>query len=633
MAPLQILLCCAIFADGGKPAEPTATDRAAYQAALAKAGKTAAAHIQLALWCEAHGFSAERIKHLTEAVALDPSNVLARGLLGLVPFQGKWAKPDQVKQEIQNDPESQALFREYLDRRVHTPQNKPDAQLRLAAWCLEKGLKDEAIALYHLVTRFDPSRDIAWIRLGYKKQKDRWFKPEDLAARKLEAEQQKRAEMRLKPRLEKLREGIESKIEGRRLKSERELYQVTEPRAVSLIAHILGNGSEQSQIVAVELLSQIEGPAASFWLAVLAIEKPSPVVREHAARALAHRDPRDVIGWLVSLIRKPFKYEFSQEGGPGTPALLKVDGERFDLQRLYQPPIVQLQLVPVVNYTFGIQPASANLGHSGSPGFLPQMLTGAYQRGVFVFDSTPPPSKSMQKRATQGRIENDVRQLQEANDQINLTNGRALPVLESMTNQNFGIDPGQWTKWWADQLGLVVDSRYSEDKPVFTEVVAPVALHAACFAAGTLVQTVTGPRKIESIAVGDRVLSQQTSTGGLSFQPVLATHINGPADTARITIDGETIVATGIHRFWKAASGWTMARDLKPGDRLRMISGIASIQSIEPGTNQMVYNLDVAENRDFLVGNAGLLVHDFSFVQPVIEPFDRQTNPAPAAQR
>jgi hypothetical protein len=74
-----------------------------------------------------------------------------------------------------------------------------------------------------------------------------------------------------------------------------------------------------------------------------------------------------------------------------------------------------------------------------------------------------------------------------------------------------------------------------------------------------------------------------------------------------------------------------MARDLQPGDRLRMIGGIGSIQSIEPGATQMVYNLDVAENRDFLVGNAGLLVHDFGFVLPVAEPFDRQSNLVPAS--
>ncbi len=83
------------------------------------------------------------------------------------------------------------------------------------------------------------------------------------------------------------------------------------------------------------------------------------------------------------------------------------------------------------------------------------------------------------------------------------------------------------------------------------------------------------------------------------------------------------IVSTGIHRFWKAGKGWTMARDLKPGDILRLVGGVASVKSIEPDVTQPVYNLDVAESRDFFVGNKGLLVHDFSFVQPVMAPFDR----------
>ena len=71
-----------------------------------------------------------------------------------------------------------------------------------------------------------------------------------------------------------------------------------------------------------------------------------------------------------------------------------------------------------------------------------------------------------------------------------------------------------------------------------------------------------------------------------------------------------------------------MARDLKAGDRLRMLGGIVTIHSVEPGATQIVYNLSVAENHDFLVGSAGLLVHDYSFVQPVSEPFDRPTSVA-----
>ena len=191
---------------------------------------------------------------------------------------------------------------------------------------------------------------------------------------------------------------------------------------------------------------------------------------------------------------------------------------------------------------------------------------------------------------------------------------------------------------------IVYDPRYSEKTAYYSDSVEmpdldlalpnlQVNQHTACFAAGTSVQTLDGPRKIELIKVADRVLSQQTTTGALSFHTVIATHVNGPSKTLRIEINGESIVATGIHRFWQAGKGWTMARDLKPGDRVRMIGGVGSIQSIKPGKTQLVYNLDVAENRDFFVGYAGLLVHDFSFVLPVPEPFDRQSKPVPASRK
>ena len=47
------------------------------------------------------------------------------------------------------------------------------------------------------------------------------------------------------------------------------------------------------------------------------------------------------------------------------------------------------------------------------------------------------------------------------------------------------------------------------------------------------------------------------------------------------------------------------------------------VRSLAADAIQPVYNLDVAHDRDFFVGTQNLLVHDFSFVQPVLDPFDR----------
>ena len=72
-----------------------------------------------------------------------PVACLARGLLGMVAFQGKWGRPETVGRKVDNDPAYRDAIREYLDRRARTA-DKADAQLKLAAWCDQKGLKAQA---------------------------------------------------------------------------------------------------------------------------------------------------------------------------------------------------------------------------------------------------------------------------------------------------------------------------------------------------------------------------------------------------------------------------------------------------------------------------------------------------------
>jgi hypothetical protein len=190
-----------------------------YRAALAETGKNADAHVRLALWCETQGLTAERLKHLSLAVLYDPSHALARGLMGLVAYHGKWGRPEIIGQQIQNDPAHQAIVKEYLDRRARA-LDTAEAQMKLAAWCDEKGLKEQSLAHYSAVTRINPSRDSAWKHLGYKKQGDRWVKPDEAAAAKQEAARQKQADKHWKTKLERLRDGLESKDAAKRTKAE-----------------------------------------------------------------------------------------------------------------------------------------------------------------------------------------------------------------------------------------------------------------------------------------------------------------------------------------------------------------------------------------------------------------------------
>ncbi len=567
---------------------------------------------------------------------------------------------------------------------------KPDAQAKLAAWCEEKGLKEQAIAHYSEVVRLDPKREAAWKHLGYKKQGHRWVKPEEQAADRLEAEQQKHADRQWKPKLERIRDGLDSKDPARRARTEEAVAQVTDPRAVPMIWAVMMRGNERSRMAGVQMLGQIDGPSASNALAALAVFNPSPDIRARAIETLVRRDPRDVIGRLIGLLRKPFRYEVRRVGGPGSEGRLFVEGEQFNIQRFYLNPPIDPSLIPprlfapwvpfdpynaqnmmIVSAVMNgmtitpTGPSAAAAQQAGraiaaNPQNAAGILKGAAAApaaggfnpaGSLVYDTLAAAAyRDMQiaadyqiiqqaSRNVQQRLAQDVQMVETTNARIKELNARVLPVLGMITGQDLGAEPEKWKTWWTDQLGYVYQSSIPETKPTYTDtlrVQTPFTVgttHTACFAAGTLVVTIDGPRAIESIQVGDRVLSQDPTTGLLSFRPVVAVHRNRPTPTLRIAVDGETIVATGIHRFWKAGKGWIMARDLKPGDRLRVVGATVAVRSVEPDATQPVYNLDIADDRDFFVGGQGLLVHDYSFVQPVMSPFDREpelTSQSPA---
>jgi hypothetical protein len=741
------LVCCALLAAAPAAPEPdTRPPASGYAEAQSHFGGDAAGQVKLALWCEANGLPAERVKHLARAVILDPANVTARGLLGLVGDGGRWQRPEALAEKVKADAALTAALAEYNERRAQTSETA-DAQWKLALWCESKGLHPEAVAHLTAVTRLDPGKVAAWKRLGYRLHGGRWMTEEEIAAGKLEADAQARADRSWRPRLDRLKGLLAYKDPARRAKAEATIAEVTNPRAVPSVLAVFGHGGEGSQRLAVQLLGQIDAPASSRALAELAVRSPSDAVRRAAADTLRRRDPRDFLGLLIARLRDPIKYYINPVGGPGQPGELLIEGERFYLDRVYSPP--ERPVVPLspgsrldldeagmlVVWVANAVPGTAVL-NSLTPALTWAMITGNLNP-VFQTQPTPPArwiEEMMQPRGprqvaaviaallgansglaavpfiinpramwvaspdglqtqapiapgsvawsvnmtgetampqppiavpigrmnaeieraayqARGQQREDVRVLERENAFVRKANDPVHVLLASLTGRNTSGGRTDWERWWTDQRGYAYASRSAASKPTVVRDVPldytpqPIGRFrydreigyfttpsSSCFAAGTPVRTLTGPRPIDEVKVGDRVLAQDPRTGALGFHPVLDVAHNLPAPTLRVVLEGkETVVATPIHRFWKAQHGWVMARDLKPGDPVRTLGGLAKVVAVEPDATRPVFNLEVASGHDFFVGTSGALVHDNTLVEPVTEPFDAEPSLASAS--
>ena len=341
MFPLVLVAVGSLI--GFVDADPKA-DATEYARLKGEAGRDADSQVKLALWCEAHGLEAERVKHLAIAVLSNPSHSLARGLLGLVEHQGKWKRPDAVAEAVKNDVAHADLIAQYNGRRVQTPVAVLP-QYKLGVWCEENGLKDEARAHFATVVRLNPNHADAWKKLGYKKVNNRWFTDAQATAMKAEKEAQDKANTMWRPRLEKLRDTLAAK--GKHEAAEKTLGEITDPRAAMMVWKVFVEKGEAHHLRAVQLFGQIDAIEASRALATLALFAPKAEVRARATETLRRRDPREYADLLISFLQDKIKYEVKHVGGPGSSGELYIAGKKQNVKRIYSPPATPyVQMMP-----------------------------------------------------------------------------------------------------------------------------------------------------------------------------------------------------------------------------------------------------------------------------------------------
>ena len=135
-----------------------------------------------------------------------------------------------------------------------------------------------------------------------------------------------------------------------------------------------------------------------------------------------------------------------------------------------------------------------------------------------------------------------------------------------------------------------------------------------CFVAGTLVTTEDGQEPIEEIEVGDKVLSEDETTGEVAVKTVTETYVNETDELIHIGVNGETISATPTHPFYVDKLGWTLARSLRAGDVLVLSNGeLVTVEWVQHEILESpikVYNFEVEDFHTYFVGECGVLVHN-----------------------
>jgi hypothetical protein len=366
--------------------------------------------------------------------------------------------------------------------------------------------------------------------------------------------------------------------------AEAHLAQVNDPRAVPRIRKDFlkkRNPEEPRRYqVAARLLAQIDGSEAGDVLVNLAFFGPTEAVQNEAAELLPTCTPSNVVGPLIDLVHAPSRYRRISDFE------LRVEGEYGIDQTRYEPHV------------------GTNSEATGAE------IEAAHQASI---------------RDAKSRLETRIAEIKRNNLKILRMNARIRPILRRLTGIDLRDDREAWKVWWADAQGYA----YSPPPPQTTirsESVSVTPYHP-CFGAGTLVRTQTGLAPIEDLAVGDQVLVQDTATGVLSFQPIVATTHCPPAPTLRVILKDDVLIATGIHRFWRPGRGWALARDLKPGESVRILGGLAQVTAVEPAPMQPVFSLMVAAGRSFFVGHTGALARDDSPPEPASPPFDAVPTP------
>lgn len=136
-----------------------------------------------------------------------------------------------------------------------------------------------------------------------------------------------------------------------------------------------------------------------------------------------------------------------------------------------------------------------------------------------------------------------------------------------------------------------------------------------CFVAGTFVLTPEGEKAIDTLQIGDTVLSANPESGQIASHKIVNRFQHIVPVVLDIRIGSTTITCSPEHPFWVPKCGWVEAGKLSPGNFLSTKEGkIALVDSIQAREVKegpfKVYNIEVDGFHTYYVSELGVLVHN-----------------------
>lgn len=551
---------------------------------------------------ELAGKNAERHSELERLRNQAGSDPRTHWLQGEILVGGEWLP----HRRIVDQGNRWAELHRYQEQRSKRTNSKED-QYFLADGCRQHQLFDEERAHLFGVLMADPTDEEAHRRLGDALVDGIWIRAEEaMWAKQVATDNQKALELWGKV-IGEQKKLLASSSTKRHAGAIQGLMKIQTPEAITVMEASFASGNEQEQMLFKTWVCRLNSWKASASLARLAIGTDSARVRLETIKELKSRPLEDFAPTILSAM--------------ATPIQIRIETQKYGMWTLYNQ---------VARYETQNKAHRFHYTARYAPEFLFQTpgLDWREPRNNAdrLINSQPAGERIMLNLAKQQ--ENLAAQ---QNAFATIINDRCVRILTEVTGCAGLEKPQEWWAWWEDDQGYIIENKeqvfgqYHEEWYVDRRrqlrrenklMANRFVRQASCFAAGTPVMTEFGSKPIESIRVGDRVLSQDVESGELAFKPVLRTPTRSSPGSVIVGLADDQVRCTPCHPFWVNGKGWTMARDLESADRLHSLDGAVSLTSVVAADHVEVYNLEVADFNTYFVGESQVLTHDVTIRRP-----------------